>query len=110
MMILRETTDAQDLLFLPRQDLFNRIVIKNESTNEEEEHTVTAQSMDYFAYASLVLDLKEGNFYTMKVYQDQKEVYYGKIFCTNQVIEDYRITDGKFVQAPDSENKFIIRE
>lgn len=107
MLVLKQTTDIQEILFLPRTFEYDRIAFTNEQNNTTVSHDVTPDYESYFAKAELELDLIEGQFYVMKVYGDDEVVYYGKVFCTNQDIEDYSINDGVYKDAPSTQNEYI---
>jgi hypothetical protein len=97
MIILKETTDEQELFFIPRSYVFDKIVFKNETTKVVQEYNVSPLRVDQYGYAELVLDLKEQEFYQLKVYSGTDVVYYDKVFCTNQDVNDYSINDGVYI-------------
>lgn len=107
MIVLKELGTAQDIFFIPRSYIFDKIVITNETTKAEQEFTVTAMVSGQYGYASLIVDLKELSNYIIKVYQGTTEVYYDKIFCTNQDIETYSINNGVYQTPPADANEFI---
>ena len=61
----------------------------------------------YYAVTSVILDLKEYKFYTLKIYDTDNLVYKGMIFCTNQTVKDYTINKDVYTQN-ESNNDYII--
>jgi hypothetical protein len=60
------------------------MVILNELTDVSETYLITPTADRYYLVIEEVLNLKEGNFYTLEVKNGSEIVYKGKIFCTNQ--------------------------
>lgn len=109
MIILRETTDAQDLNLILKGGFGDTIVIKDDETNIEVTETVEFNKESYYQTCSLVFDLKENNYYTLTVYFETDVVYNDKIFCTNQVIEDYTINKDVY-NEPTTKTEYTIFE
>lgn len=107
MIILRETTDEQEIFFIPRSFVFNKVIVKNEETGISQEFTVTAQQSNQYGYVKLVLDLKEDDWYVFKVYNDENLLYYGRVFCTNQEIETFSINKDVYTAPAATNNDFI---
>ena len=109
MIILKEQIEAQSLKFIPREYSATSIVLVNEMTNESTTISSDFYIDGYYLYTTATFDLKEGNFYTLTIKNDNDVVYKDKIFCTNQVIADYTINKNEYV-ANQTTNDFIVYE
>ena len=109
MIILKEQEEEQSLKFIPRTYKATSIVLVNEMTNESTTITPDFYIDSYYLFTSATFDLKEGNFYTLSILNDNDVVYKDKIFCTNQVIANFSINDGQYV-ANQTTNDFIVYE
>jgi hypothetical protein len=109
MIILREKEEAQSLKFIPRKYKATTIVLVDEMTNESTTISSDFYIDGYYLYTTTTFDLKEGNFYTLTIKNDNDVVYKDKIFCTNQVIANFSINDGEYV-ANQTTNDFIVYE
>lgn len=107
MIVLKPIGTAQNLKFIPREYAATKAVLRNEITNEETEISGTFTQSTYYLEASLVFDLKEGQFYELTVYNENAIVYKDKIFCTNQTALNYSINKNEYVSNV-SDNDFII--
>jgi len=107
MIKLREQGTAQDVKFIPRVFDADTLIIRNEASNEVQEIEFTPTNELYYMVANVILDLKENNFYQLTVMNGADIVFKGKIFCTNQVIDDYTVNNGEYIQK-ESNNDFII--
>lgn len=104
MVILKESGLTQEFNILPRKNAATKIVIKG--IEGENEYLFTPTYTSYYMTVSGIFDLKKGNQYTFTVYDDTDDVHRGRIFCTNQSIEDYSINDGEYTETP-SNNDYI---
>jgi len=109
MIILKEQIEAQSLKFIPREYSATSIVLVNEMTNESTTISSYFYIDNYYLYTTTTFDLKEGNFYTLTIKNNNEVVYKDKIFCTNQVIADYTINKNEYV-ANQTTNDFIVYE
>ena len=107
MITLKEIGTAQDIDFIPRVYQADSMVIRCEATNVSTTFAVAPTLVSYYLRITEILDLKENNFYTIKVYNGADIVYYDKIFCTNQTVTDYTINEGEYVQHS-TNNEYII--
>lgn len=113
-MVLKETTDPQEVKFIPRkyEPLTDVLVtLRDEQTNTSTT-LVTSLVIDrYYVSFTEVLDLKEDRHYVMEITDNvidpQVEDFYyiAKVFCTNQ--DDYSINDGQY-QARQTDNEYIV--
>ncbi len=109
MIILRSQTEPQDVFFILRNDLFDRVVIKGEASNKEQEFIVTPDFVDYYGMATISPILEEGHSYTLKVYNGNSVVYYDTVYCTNQNVVSYDINENQYTKQANPDNDgFII--
>ena len=113
-MVLRETTDPQEVRFIPRKyaPIDVKVTLRDEQTNTSTSFTTTLTIDRYYVYFTEVLDLKEDRHYVMEVTDDVvspsqvEEFYYiAKVFCTNQT--DYSINDGQY-EPRETTNEYIV--
>lgn len=106
MIILKETTDPQELKYIAREPVTTKIQLVNETTQEGVEIDVTSTTDRYYTVLSTVLSLKEGNFYRLTAFNGVRVVYLDKIFCTNQPTETYTTNKLNYI-TKDSDNGYI---
>jgi hypothetical protein len=109
MIILKEQTEPQELTFIPREMNASTIVLRNETTNEISTIQATFSLDSYYLTTTTVFDLKEFTFYNLTILDGADVVYKDKIFCTNQVLEDYTVNQNQYVQN-DTNNEYKIYE
>ncbi len=81
----------------------------DESTNVEVPVSVSATFSEGLMTFSNDFDLVEGRYYFVIVSQGTEEICKFKIFCTDQTdLQNYKITDGDFVTAPQSSDEIIV--
>lgn len=106
MIILLDTNNAQSFSIIPRFYTADYITFTGESTGVTDAYSVTATTDRYYHVISGTFDLVEGNYYTLKVYDDTDEVIYrDRVFVTNQT--NYSVNDNIYVEYP-TDNEFII--
>ena len=124
MIILQSTTSSQTINFIQREyessvsNIYN-ITIVNESENTEVYNVDTNSftAVDYYyqysAAFTRVVDLAtvssfvEDTFYILTIKKSGREIYKGKIFCTNQTISDYSVNYNQYTPE-ESTNEFIV--
>ena len=109
MIILEEIGTAQTFKIIPRELVADSMVILNELTDVSETYAITPTVDRYYLVIDEVLNLKEGNFYTLEVKNGSEIVYKGKIFCTNQSISTYSVNNNEYTNVT-TDNDFIIYE
>ena len=85
------------------------MVILNELTDVSETYLITPTVDRYYLVIEEVLNLKEGNFYTLEVKNGSEIVYKGKIFCTNQSISTYSVNNNEYTSYS-STNDYVTYE
>lgn len=107
MITLKEIGTAQTFKFIPRVYTADSMVVKCEATGVSTTFSIAPTLSTYYLSVTETLDLKEGNTYTLKVYNGTDIVYYDRIFCTNQTITEYTINKDEYIQHS-TDNEFII--
>ena len=107
MIYLKETLSAQEFKIIPRNYVADNMIITNEFTNVATAYAITPLVATYYMVINEILALEENNYYTIKVLNGVEEIFYGKIYCTNQAIADFSINDGEYIQH-ESTNQYII--
>ena len=107
MIILKEQLATQTFKFIPRELNADSMVIKLEGGEQDETINITPTTDRYYLSVTEALTLVENNFYQLTVYNGSDVVYKDKIFCTNQVIEDYTVNKDEYVQHSTS-NEWVI--
>jgi len=111
MIVLKPSAINQEVSFIPtRIGDANYLFIKNETTNVETSYKINCKKKSFYTTFKMVFDLKEGHFYSFKI------KYYGvinnkldyhlvnniKVFCTNQIAENYSVNSGTYTTNTDS--------
>lgn len=110
MIILEESATSQTIQFIPRYYTGSVLKLTNETSGEVLTYTIDPVKVSYYHSVDLVVDTKEGNFYSLAVYNDENDlVYRDKVFCTNQTISDYTINKDEYVENA-TNNDYIVYE
>jgi len=109
MIILEETGTAQTFKIVPRELVADSMIILNELTDVSDTYVITPTVDRYYLVIEKVLNLKEGNFYTLEVKNGSEIVYKGKIFCTNQSISTYSVNNNEYTSYS-STNDYVTYE
>ena len=104
MIVLEETGAAQGFKIIPRVPLADSMVITNELTDVSTTYAITPTVDRYYLVIEEILNLKEGNFYTLEVKNGSEIVYKGKIFCTNQSISTYSVNTNEYTSYSNTNN------
>jgi hypothetical protein len=107
MIYLQEIATAQEFKIIPRSYEADSMVITNEFTNVAVTYAITPLLSAYYMVINEIVTLQENNNYTIKVLNGTSEIFYGKIYCTNQDIANFSINDGEYIQH-ESNNEYII--
>jgi len=110
MIILKEQNTSQTFKFIPRYYTGVNLRLVNESSGQVYSYNVSPERIGYYHQITHIVDTKEGNFYSLTIFDDNSNVVYkDKVFCTNQEITEYTINKDEYVQKS-SDNEFIIYE
>jgi hypothetical protein len=96
MIYLQESASAQTVKFIARslETGSASISVYDEQKKVSTAYAVTLQTDRYYTFFSLAIPvLKENRFYTISVSYSDSEIFRGKIFVTNQTVEDYSVND-----------------
>jgi len=109
MIILKEQEAAQNLYATIDGLEADAIVLRDEEANTEETIECVFSIDKYYAVTNLVFPIKQNKFYTLTILNGTDVVYKDKIFCTNQIIEQFSINNDVYTQRT-SDNEYIIYE
>ena len=109
MIILKEQEAAQNLYATIDGLEADAIVLRDEETNTEETIECVFSIDKYYAVTNLVFPIKQNKFYTLTILNGTDVVYKDKIFCTNQIIEDFTVNENQYIENVTT-NEFKIYE
>tara|TARA_A100000171_G_C2134801_1_gene149422 strand:+ start:588 stop:941 length:354 start_codon:yes stop_codon:yes gene_type:complete len=110
------STTGGTVNFIPRQSIDNtktysvKVISENQNKTIFTDNTASIGSIKYYSNYALSTTLIDGEFYNLEISNstDNIVVAKDKIFCTNQVIDSYKITDGVFTQHNTGADEFIF--
>ena len=112
MIVLQESSSAQNIDFIPRQFTANAsytVKITDETQNKEVYNQATTgitQNLYYNRY-NAIFPVKQDIYYTLKVLSGTEVIFKDKIFCTNETdLPAYTINSGEYITNA-STNEFI---
>ena len=106
MIVLRQTTEEQTFICIPRAYETNvLLVLENETTNTKTNIIPGVDIVDDNYYISSVFSLKENNFYNITLYYGDDVIFKDKVFCTNQVV--YDINKNVYTSDTSYNNEYI---
>lgn len=106
MIVLRQTTEEQTFICIPRAyETSVLLVLENETTNTKTNIIPGVDIVDDNYYISSVFDLKENNFYNITLYYGEEVIFKDKVFCTNQVV--YDINKNVYTSETSYNNEYI---
>lgn len=114
MQILTET-GTRNINFIPRETISGskvyKLVIKSEGQNkvilEDTEPEFT--ELDYYYQYSTTQALEENNYYTITITNtsDGIVIFKDKMYCTDQTLSDYEISNGVYIEQSTGDNEFV---
>ena len=134
MHVLTTSTESQTIKITSRRAVvgFVRLEVTNKSTREVFNYTgdfeyqqylqnpegaaikweggdITTSQGEIFLLINNIYELKEGDYYTLKVIDDNGEIYRGMIFCTDQTdYNKYNPNKDKYTQESSFDDSYII--
>lgn len=114
MKILTTSADAQTITFIPRDYVDSvTLYLRNESTNTSTTESVSLTHTKGVSSLSHAFSLTEGVFYEFKILNGSDVLYYDKIFCTDQTIDQdtnnyYSVNEGQYTEEQSYDNDYII--
>ena len=116
MIILQETNNNQIIKVIPREYTTTTTYTVSITSDSENKNVYTNNFTDQFTsdkywyqFTDAFPNLEQDNFYTLKITSPTQEVFRGRIFCTNQTINDYSVNTGVYTTTT-STNEFIFYE
>ena len=107
MIVLQESASPQTFKFIPRELEATSMVIHDDAENTDATIAIIPSVVAYYLEVTETLTLVEGRTYTITVLNGTDVIYKDKIFCTNQTISDYSISDGEYISNT-TNNDFVI--
>tara|TARA_R100000781_G_C4075912_1_gene126069 strand:+ start:1104 stop:1442 length:339 start_codon:yes stop_codon:yes gene_type:complete len=111
MIILRPNNLSQELKFIPREYIADKVILHNEETNTSQEYTGLTWSQEaYYLTTNIAFvtpELKNNTFYTLKVMNGTKIIYRDRIFCTDQLVAEYSMNKDEYVEN-ETTNEYIV--
>ena len=114
MQILTET-GTRNINFIPRETISGskvyKLVIKSEGQNkvilEDTEPEFT--ELDYYYQYSTTQALEENNYYTITITNTSEwiVIFKDKMYCTDQTLSDYEISNGVYIEQSTGDNEFV---
>ena len=124
-MQIHPVVGAKNINFIPREAIIPhpnmvktyKIDIKAEAQNKiiftDSDMSIT--ELDYYYQYVLVEEvgaptiLKENNYYTITITNttDNTIIFKDKMYCTNQTLSDYQISNGVYIEQSTGDNNFV---
>ena len=116
---------AKNINFIPREAIIPypnmvktyKIDIKSEAQNKIifTDSNMNITELDYYYQYVLVEEvgtptiLKENNYYTITITNttDNTIIFKDKMYCTNQTLSDYQISNGVYIEQSTGDNNFV---
>lgn len=109
MIVLQASNLEQTFICIPRVYAESiELSLYDEQRNTNTTVEVTADIVEDNYYVSGIFDLTENFFYVITLLTEGDVIFKDRVFCTNQVIDDYSINAGVYVVQPDADNEYII--
>ena len=120
-MQINPTLGVKYINFIPREDILNtktyKIDIKSEAQNKIifTDTNMTINELDYYYQYTFLEDfqqptiLKENNYYTITITNttDNAIIFKDKMYCSDQTLSDYEISNGVYIEQSTGDNQFI---
>ena len=124
-MQIHQVVGAKNINFIPREVIIPhpnmvktyKIDIKAEAQNKIifTDSNMSITELDYYYQYVLVEEvgaaaiLKENNYYTITITNttDNTIIFKDKMYCTNQTLSDYQISNGVYIEQSTGDNNFV---
>lgn len=108
-------TGTRNINFIPRESISDsktyKLVIKSEQQNKVilTDTTATFTELDYYYQYSTDQTLVENNYYMVTITNttDGIVIFKDKMYCTDQTLSDYEISNGVYIEQSTGDNEFI---
>ena len=88
-----------------------KLVIKSEAQNKviATDNDATFSELDYYYQYSTTQALIENNYYTITITNttDNAIIFKDKMYCSDQTLSDYEISNGVYIEQSTGDNEFI---
>lgn len=109
------TTGTRVINFIPRETISGsktyQLVIKSEAQNKIilTDSAATFVELDYFYTYTTTQALQENNYYTITITNttDNTIIFKDKMYCSDQTLSDYEISNGVYIEQSTGDNQFI---
>tara|TARA_R100000951_G_scaffold102838_1_gene95151 strand:- start:2029 stop:2379 length:351 start_codon:yes stop_codon:yes gene_type:complete len=100
--------------FIPRETIVGTdytLTIFSESQNKiimTDDAAVFIETSYYYKYETTT-DLVENNYYTIEIKNNTNSniIFKDKMFCTDQTLSDYEISNGVYIEQSTGDNNFV---
>ena len=86
-------------------------MIKSEAQNKVilTDDAATFSELDYYYQYSTTQALVENNYYTMTITNttDNAIIFKDKMYCSDQTLSDYEISNGVYIEQSTGDNQFV---
>lgn len=101
--------------FIPRETISGsktyKLMIKSEAQNKIllTDDAATFSELDYYYQYSTTQALVENNYYTITITNttDNAIIFKDKMYCSDQTLSDYQISNGVYIEQSTGDNQFI---
>ena len=101
--------------FIPRESISDSktysLVIKSEAQNKVimTDNDADLSELAYYYQYSTTQELKENNYYTVTITNttDGVVIFKDKMYCTDQTLSDYEISNGVYIEQSTGDNEFV---
>lgn len=108
-------TGTRNINFIPREAISGekvyKLVIKSEGQNKVilTDNAATFTELDYYFQYSTTQALEENNYYTITITNttDGIVIFKDKMYCTDQTLSDYEISNGVYIEQSTGNNEFV---
>jgi len=101
--------------FIPRETIDGtktyKLVIKSEAKNKIilTDETASFTELDYYYKYQTTQALTENNYYTITITNstDNNIIFKDKMYCSDQTLSDYQISNGVYIEQSTGNNEFV---
>lgn len=109
------TNGSRFINFIPRETITGsktyKLVIKSEAQNKviATDVDATFAELDYYYQYSTTQALIENQYYTITITNttDNAIIFKDKMYCSDQTLSDYEISNGVYIEQSTGDNEFI---
>lgn len=109
------TNGSRFINFISRETITGtktyKLVIKSEAQNKVilTDDAATFSELDYYYQYSTTQALVENNYYTITITNttDNAIIFKDKMYCSDQTLSDYEISNGVYIEQSTGDNQFV---